>query len=84
MIYTFITVKKIKKILYHSRIGVKRESIKSASAGARDKNKKNIKKDNNAHARDYTPGTRGTQLLASSLRYFEKSRASSLISVSRV
>jgi hypothetical protein len=39
MIYTFITVKKIKKFLYHSRIGVKRESIKSASAGARDKKK---------------------------------------------
>ena len=40
MIYTFITVKKIKKFLYHSRIGVKRESIKRARVGARDKNEK--------------------------------------------
>ncbi len=84
MIYMFITVKKIKKFLYYSRIGVKRESIKSASGGAGVRTKNNIKKYKKTHARDYAPEIRGIQLLVSPLRYFANSSVSSFINVSRV
>jgi hypothetical protein len=66
MIYTFITVKKIEKFLYHSRIGVKREGIKSANAGARTHKIKKYKK---THAHAIHPNINAREIII--LRYFE-------------